>query len=157
VVLGVTLCAVLWWRERELVAATDAAPSAGLVSYSAMAVLTGLHGVKFALLAAFTLLIASYARTNLFTVISAFVVLVICHLQPLAQDAWERSSSVMARLAGGILAVLFPNFQLLELGGASSIDVTPPLGEVGIAAAYGLGYTIVVLALAAFSFSKREL
>ncbi len=158
-VVGAMICAVLWWRERALLATVSeqAAPVAGLVSYSSVALLAGLQGVKFALLAAFTLLIASYARTNLFTVISGFVALIICHLQPLALDAWERSGSIVARVAGGALAIVFPNFQLFDLGGGAGIESTLPLGEAALAAAYGVGYAAVVLALAVFSFSKREL
>ncbi|MGH8020727.1 MAG: ABC transporter permease [Opitutaceae bacterium] len=158
-VLGAVIAAVLWGRERSLLADAEPAGAAasGLVSYASVALLAALQGIKFALLAAFTLLIASYARTNLFTVISGFVVLIICHLQPLAQEAWDRSGSLLARVVGGFLAVVFPNFRLFDPGTGVGVASALPPGDVAIAAAYGVCYVAVVLGLAVFSFSRREL
>jgi hypothetical protein len=107
-------------------------------------------------LIAATILIASYAQTNLFTVLLAFLVLAICHLQHLAQDTWARAENVALWLGSGALAVLFPNFQLFNVGdrvaggGALSVELAARL------AAYGAVYIVVLLGLAVFSFRRRE-
>ena len=156
--LTLVLAAVLWLRERALIGMhSSAGGSAEAIQFGGVWMFAALQAVKFLLLAAMTMLIGSYARTNLFTIICGFVVLVICHLQPVAQDVWSRSTSPLVRLAGGAIAVIFPNFQLLSLG-----DGLNPLQGVAwiqatVVAGYGLGYTLVVLALAMFSFGRRDI
>jgi len=112
---------------------------------------------KLAVLAAFTLLIASFAQSQLYTVIAGFFVLVICHLQYLAQESYGRSASVLGRAVGGTIGLLFPNFQLFnvtdEVGAGGALAWT----RVMRVEFYALGYVAVVCALAIYSFRKREI
>lgn len=116
-----------------------------------------LQAVKFALLTAMVLLLSSFAQTNLFALATSFLVLVICHLQYLARAAWHAGHGWPERLGGGFIGLVFPNFQLfggsefLE-GGAGAVAAL-----AGRVAVYGVAYTAVFLALAVWSFRRREI
>lgn len=158
VLVATALVSVLFWRERQLMESNPAAFAHGsLVAYGGLVVVAALQWLKFALTAALTLLVASYANTNLFTVAVSFLILVICHLQHLAHDAWSHASTSVAKMAARVLALLFPNFQLFNLGEeiASGGSVS---GELALrVASYAAIYILVVLALAIFSFRQREI
>lgn len=150
------LCAVLAMRAAAI-AARDPEAAAGLVRYGGVIAAGALQWVKFGVLGAITLLLGSFSRTNLFSVATAFLVLVICHLQYLARGVWEREGSLFATVSASLLGLLFPNFQLFNLAGEAAAD--GPLGAATILriAAYGLVYIVVFLALAAHSFRRREI
>ena len=152
------LLAVLWWRESELMREHPENFAQGrIVSYSLVALAGFFQWLKLAVLAAFTLLVASFAQTQLFTVVTGFFVLVICHLQYLAQDSYARSGAWIGRVASGAIAAVFPNFQVFSLADTISVvDVVPWSHGLRIGV-YGLGYIIVVCALAVFSFRQREI
>jgi ABC-type transport system involved in multi-copper enzyme maturation permease subunit len=127
------------------------------VSYSAVLIGGALQAVKFGLLAAMVLLIASYAQTCLFAQAASFLVLTICHLQYLARDLWQTGGSWAARLGGGLIGLVFPNFQLF---GGEFVDGGcdgAALVLTGRVAFYGGAYTAVFLALAVWSFRRREI
>lgn len=154
----VLLCVVLYWREGAILAVHPEAAEAGpLVRYGDV-VLTGLvQWIKFGLLSAITLLIASFSNTNLFSVTMSFFVLVICHLQYLARDAWANVTFFPAKVGVGLLGLVFPNFQLFNLGDvvAAGRALEPTL--VLRVSGYGLIYTAVFAALAIYSFRQREI
>lgn len=157
VVVGLALGAVLFFRESALMAVHPESFLQGrVVNYMGGAAFFVLQWLKFGVIAGFTILIASYAQTNLFTVFSAFLVLVIAHLQHLAQDAWARAGGVVARWGGAVLAYVFPNFQLFNIGDrvAAGEDVSSAL--IIRVAAYAVVYLVVVLGLATFMFRRRE-
>jgi hypothetical protein len=152
------LMAVLWWREGELMRDLPEQFGQGrTVSYA----LVGLGGLmqwlKLVLLAAFALLVASFAQTQLFTMVTGFFILVICHLQYLAQDAYERAGSAVGALLSGLIAAVFPNFQVFVLTDSLAAADLPAPAQVVRIASYALGYVAVVCALAIFSFRKREI
>ncbi len=165
VVLGaycVLMCgfvaAVLWVRETGLMRQfPDAFAQGRTVDYTALAAAGFAQWLKLDLLAALTLLIASFARTQIFASVTGFLILVICHLQSFAQAAAARTDSMATRVFAGGIALLFPDFQIFDLADW----VTNPRGEtwtrVAELSAYATGYTAVVLALTALSFKKREL
>jgi len=156
--LTVLLMAAVWSREGELMVATpDAFAQGRVVSYSAIALAGLLQWLKFAVLAAFGLLIASFAQTQLFTVVTGFLFLVICHLQYLAQDAYNRAGTLLGRATAGLLAAVFPNFQLFALGDTLTGTDIPPALHTARIAAYAAGYCAVACGLAIFSFRKREI
>lgn len=156
--LTLLLMAVVWWREGQLMAANPEAFAQGRVmSYPAVALAGGLQALKFVVLAAFTLLIASYAQTQLFTMVSGFLLLVICHLQYLAQDAYARGGSLPGRLLAGGLAAVFPNFQLFNLEQAMDASAAPPALHALRIALYAAGYVAAACGLAVYCFRKREI
>jgi hypothetical protein len=156
--LTLLLLAVLWTREGELMRDfPEAFPHGRSVSYATVVLAGGLQWLKLAVLAALALLIASFAQTQLFTVITGFFVLVICHLQYLAQDAYARAASWVGRLVGGGLASVFPNFQLFTIADTLVAAEAPGAAEVARIALYGAGYIAAACALAVFSFKQREI
>lgn len=157
VVVGVALGAVLFFRESALMAAHPEAFAQGrVVNYAGGGAFFVLQWLKFGVIAGFTILIASYAQTNLFTVFSAFLVLVISHLQHLAQGAWERAGGLLARVGAAILAFVFPNFQLFNIGDQVAAGGVVSLALIARVVAYAVVYLVVVLALATFMFRRRE-
>ncbi len=131
----------------------------GQITAGDVFIVGALHWVKFGVLAMVTLLVASFSNTNLFTVVTGFFVLVICHLQALAHKAYakvEASSAVLGVLIE-TLARVFPNFQLFSLedqaGTAEGVSGLLALQVAG----YGLAYIAVFGLLAVFSFRRREI
>jgi hypothetical protein len=120
-------------------------------------VVGALQWLKFGVLTAIVLLIASFSNTNLFTVVTGFFVLVICHLQYLARDAWGNVDNTLLSGVVRALSLIFPNFQLFnladEVGQGSGV-----VGQVALnVAAYGLIYIAVIGGLAVYSFRNREI
>jgi ABC-type transport system involved in multi-copper enzyme maturation permease subunit len=152
------LAAVLWSRETALMQELPEAFARGRVLHFGAIVAAGLvQWSKLAVLAAFTLLIASFAQSQLYTVIAGFFILVICHLQYLAQETYARSASVVAQAVGGVIGLLFPNFQLFNLTddiGAGGVLAWSRVARVEL---YALGYIVAACALAVYSFRKREI
>lgn len=156
--LTALLAAVLWWREGELMREFPDSFSQGrVVSYQLVALGGLMQWLKLAVLAAFTLLVASFAQTQLFTVIAGFFILVICHLQYLAQDSYARGGSWIGRLVSAGIAAMFPNFQLFALAESLNPSDAPPLAHVLRIGVYGFGYIVAACGLAVFSFRQREI
>jgi len=154
------LALVLWVRTPGI--PMDAAGEAPAAAMTAVplggVVLAGvLQAVKFGLLTAMVLLIASFAQTNLFALATSFLVLVVCHLQYLARDSWHTGHGWSERVGGGLIGLVFPNFQLFGFGeylDAGAGALWPMTGRI---VTYGLVYTVVFLALAVWSFRRREI
>ncbi len=152
------LVGLLYQRETALMAASPEAFAQGcLIHYGDLVLIGVLQWLKFGVLAAATLLIASFSNTNLYTVVMGFFVLVICHLQYLARDAYAQVASLPLRLLVQVLGYVFPNFQLFnvadQIGVGAALD---PLVFVRVAA-YALIYIGVFCGLAVYSFSRREI
>jgi hypothetical protein len=134
----------------------DAFAAGGAVSYSSVALAGALQWLKLAVIAAFVLLVASFAQTQLFTVAVGFFILVIGHLQYLAGEAYARSSSALEQILGAALAALVPNLQVFALADALSASERTEAHLLRIVA-YAGGYIAVAGALAVFSFRQREI
>lgn len=156
--LTALLIVVLWRREGELMRDfPDAFGAERAVSYTTVALAGVLQWLKLTVLAAFVLLVASFAQTQLFTIVTGFFILVICHLQYLAQDAYARGGSTFGQIVGAGIAALFPNFQLFALADTLVAGEGPPSTHVARIAVYALGYAGVASGLAVFSFRRREI
>lgn len=163
---------VLYWRESSLMGHHhDEFEQGRLVSYLGLFKLLISELLKFSMLAAITLLIASFSNTNLYTVIMSFFVMIICQLQYIARDAWSDLENPVLRGLVWFLSLLFPNFQMFNVGEQlvfpqASAVVTPGLppppealstGAYAGLLTYGVVYTLVLLALSAYSFRRREI
>jgi ABC-type transport system involved in multi-copper enzyme maturation permease subunit len=152
------LAVVLWVREGSLLAEVpEAFPQGRTLHFADLAAAGYLQWLKLAVLAAFTLLVASFSQTQLYTVVTGFFVLVICHLQYLAQDAYARGGSVFARAVAGVIGLLFPNFQLFNLAENVGAGEAVPWDRVAHVSVYAFGYVVAAGALAVYSFRKREI
>ncbi|MSU48223.1 MAG: ABC transporter permease [Opitutus sp.] len=157
-VVTLLLMQVLASRERELMREFPAAAGGvSIINFTNVALAGCLQWLKLSVLAAFTLLVASFAQTQLFTVVTGFFILVIGHLQYLAQDTYARGGSVLGQIAGGLIANVFPNFQLFALADSLNAADAPPWSHVARIAVYALGYVAVACGLAVFSFRQREI
>lgn len=158
VLLTAALVVVLWARETELMRSfPDAFPAGRAVHYSNLVLAGMLQWLKLAVLGALTLLVASFAQTQLFTVGAGFFLLVICHLQYLAYDAYAGVAWSLGRVAGLGLISIFPNFQVFTLADSIAAEDAPTAASVVRVVGYGLGYLVTCCGLAVFSFRRREI
>jgi ABC-2 type transport system permease protein len=118
-----------------------------------------LQWIKFGIIVAMTLFIASFARTNLYTIVVALFSLVICQLQYIARDAYLVMDAGAERWLVQAVGLLFPNFQLFNLGDQLVYQVEQPLSWATLAliVGYGLVYTLVFTLLAQVNFRSREI
>jgi hypothetical protein len=152
------LALLLWTREGQLMMDYPDAFSRGrTVDYAAVALGGGMQALKLLVLAALTLLVASFAQTQLFTVVTGFFVLVIGHVQYLAQEAYQRSASWWGKLVGGGLSSLFPNFQLFAPADVQLALERTGWVEAGWVTGYALAYSAVAVGLAIYAFRHREI
>ena len=156
--LTLVLAGVLWTRETALMREwPDAFGGGRVLNYSHVAVVGLLQWMKLVVLGALTLLVASYARTAVFTMTSGFLVYVICHLQFLAREAGAQAGASGWAVMMGLAVQVLPNFQLFSLADTLSASGAATLGQVGLAALYALGYAGAACALAVFCFQRREI
>jgi hypothetical protein len=134
-------------------------PDALRVQFGGLALDALLQWVKFDVLAAITMLVASYSNTNLFTVVISFFMFLICQLQYIAMDSLGEIKVVALQRLVKLLGLLFPNFQLFSVGDMLVFySKTPvPPGTVAEALGYGVVYVLIFLGLAVFSFLSREI
>ncbi len=151
-VLTVVLAAVLWTRETSLARDLPGGLAGGpVVNYAHVAVAGFLQWLKLVVLASLTLLVASYAQTQLFTMAMGFLVCVVGHLQYLAQEAAARGAGPVSRVLAGLVAVVLPNFQLFSDAG------TLAWTQVAGVTVYAFAHVAAAGALAVFCFCRREI
>lgn len=152
------LVGLLLYRENAIMTLHPEAFEGGrIINYADILLVGGLQWLKFGVLAGIVLLIASFSNTNLYTVITGFFVLVICHLQYLARDAYGQIDSLLVRLPVMVLSYVFPNFQLFNLadsvGQGGGVEAMVAV-RVSL---YALIYIAVFGGLAVYSFRNREI
>ncbi len=154
------LAGMLSWREGALMERyPDDFAEGRLVSYGGLFAYGVLELLRFGIIAAITMFIASFSNTNLYTVIVSFFVFVICQLQYVARDGWNDIGNPLLRGMVWVMALLFPNFQMFNV---AELMIFP--GEQTLAAAsawgifgYGIVYIIAFNALAVLAFRGREI
>lgn len=153
-----SLVIVLWIREGAVAAVPgNATEGIRLVDYAGVLSFAAVQWLKFCLIAAITVFIASFSTTSLFSIAMSFFVLVVCHLQFLARDAWSHIGSGLAKVAVVFIGLVFPNFQLFNFGDRVAGGRGLPADLAATAGGYALIYIAVILGLAIFSFRKREI
>ncbi len=160
-VLSLVLMAVMYVRESALIERfPDSFADGRVVQYWDCLLFGFIQWIKFGILSAIALVIASFSNTNLYTVIVSFFVLVICQLQYIAQDAYGEIVNPLGRFAVWLASLLFPNFQVFNVGERMFVSVVEePLGAMillGIVL-YGVAYTAFFLLLALLHFRNREI
>jgi hypothetical protein len=154
--LTALLAAVLWTREGALMRELpDAFRHGRVLDYGTIFTIGFLQWSKLAVLAALTLLIATFAQSQLYTLVMGFFVLVICHLQYLAEEVYAHAGSAVGTAVGSALGLLFPNFQLFNL--TDDVGAVLAWDRVVRVELYALGYVVAAGALAIYSFRRREI
>ena len=153
--LTALLALLLWWRECALRAGMPGL--ARSVRYADVGLAGLLQWLKFGVLAAITLLLATFSNTQLGTVVLGFFVLIICHLQFLAREAYAQTGTLAVRLVVRLLSGIFPDFQVFNLGEQVAAGQGIPWEVAARAGAYALIYIAGFGALAVYSFRHREI
>lgn len=160
VVISVVLAGMLFWRETELMAHLgDEFTGGRLIRYGDVFLFGFLQWMKFGILAAITLFVASFSNTNLYTIVVSFFMLIICQLQYIARDAYSSLEVGIGSWLVQVLGLVFPNFQLFNVGEQlvfgvkSGLSVVTTLQITG----YGLVYTVAFILLAQLNFGRREI
>jgi ABC-type transport system involved in multi-copper enzyme maturation permease subunit len=112
--------------------------------------------VEFAVLAALAVLFASFS-TPILAGSYAFALFFIGHLLPDLRTFADRSKSGAARALARGFYQLLPDLELLNLKSHAANELAVAAGYVWRAAGYGVLYSAVVLMLAVFIFSRRDL
>lgn len=159
-VILLVLSGILYWRETELMTRLgDEFIQGRLIRYEDLISFGLLQWIKFSILSAITLFIASFSNTNLYTIVVSFFMLIICQLQYIARDAYISIENVFVRGLVRLLSFVFPNFQLFNVGDQLVFNSDEILSQSTILmiAGYGLIYMIVFTLLAQINFKKREI
>lgn len=154
------LSGILYWRESELMARLGEAFSDGrLVDYGDLWIFGLLQWIKFGIIAAITLFIASFARSNLYTMLVSFFALVICQLEYIALDAYANMAPGLGRVLVNGIALIFPNFQMFNVGDQLVLSVESPLPLVNVLGIVGYGciYIGAFVLLSQLNFRHREI
>ena len=115
--------------------------------------------LKAALLAALTLLISTFASSNIFTILVMVFVYFIGHLQATAREYWlqDHSGGWLVRAFLALVALAFPDLQLFNLVDDIVAGTAIPMTLFSQTAVLGCVYTSIYLFLAWVAFQGKEL
>jgi ABC-2 type transport system permease protein len=114
---------------------------------------------KAGVLAALTLLVTTFATTNIFTIMTMVFVYFIGHLQATARDYWlqQRGGAWLTQTLLALVALIFPDLQAFNRADDIVAGHALSLGVFGQTAALGGFYIVVYTALAIVMFGGKEL
>jgi hypothetical protein len=115
--------------------------------------------LKASLLAALTLLVSTFATTNLFTIVVMVFVYFIGHLQATAREYWlhEHATGWGTQLFLALVALIFPDLQAFNLVDEVVVGTAIPLALFAKTAMLGTFYIVVYTFLGAIVFYAKEL
>lgn len=155
------LTGMLYWRETELISrlGPEAFSDGRILRYGDIFLFGFLQWLKFGLLGAITLFVASFSNTNIYTIIVSFCILVVCQLQYIARDAYADLEQGVGRLLVQGVGLIFPNFQLFNVGDQLLFAENGALPAATIIqiTAYACVYVAAFIMLAQLSFRRREI
>lgn len=151
---------LLWIRHQALIQEfPQLFAGETVVRYRDLPVLGLVYFLKLSILTSITFFVGTFAKSNLYTVVVSFLILLIAQLQHLGADSYTREGAGwLWRLFVGLITLLFPNFQFFNVGDqfvyAESGEFSPfPLGAI---LGYGLLYLFAYSLIACGLFQKRE-
>ena len=115
--------------------------------------------IKACLLAALTLLVSTFATTNIFTITVMAFVYLIGHLQATAREYWlqQPHAGWVARGFLALIALIFPDLQAFNLVDEIVAGTAVPLALFTKTALLGLFYIVIYTLTAIFVFYGKEL
>lgn len=123
----------------------------------------GILLLRAAVCAAVTLMVSCFATSWLFTVVAAFMMILIGHIVPIARDAWQAQAGMGMDLAIHIklllmgITVFCPDMQLFNLVDDIAVGKIIPMEAFMQTTALGLGYLAVYVFVGYLFFAWREL
>ena len=172
-VMAMLFAAVLYFREQTVLNETaremNRAPQEQLNGALNAVRATGLNVNVFAgiaviflkacLLAALTLLVSTFATTNIFTIAVMAFVYLIGHLQAIAREYWLQQSGANWAAHGflAVIALIFPDLQAFNLVDAIVAGAVIPLAIFTKTALLGIFYIVIYTLAAIFVFYGKEL
>jgi len=115
---------------------------------------------KAAVIASVAMLVSTFSTSTLFTVIMSTLIYFIGHVQADAREYWqtfgEEGVSVFGKVGAGIVAIIFPDFQLFNIIDAA-VNSQPITGIV-VMQLFGLSffYIAIYTVISWFIFSDKE-
>ncbi len=115
--------------------------------------------LKGCLLAALTLLVSTFATTNIFTIVVMVFVYFIGHLQPIAREYWlqQPQANWMTRGFLALIALIFPDLQAFNLVDDIVAGAVIPMAIFTRIGLLGIVYIVIYTVAAMFIFSGKEL
>lgn len=171
--MAILFAAVLYFREQAVLSQTtremsrapreqlndalNAVRAAGLnINVFAGVVIIFL---KACLLAALTLLVSTFATTNIFTIVVMLIIYLIGHFQATAREYWlqQHGAGWLARGFLIVVALIFPDLQAFNLVDQIVAGVAIPFAVFGKTALLGVFYIAIYTLGAIFVFYGKEL
>ena len=159
--LSTLLGIILWARCQELtVAAVELGKAPPDFSIAGLFSHTGMQWARLGVVAAMILMVASLARTFLFTVIAGSMLVVAGQLQWLAQETLLKPSELnfISKFLLTVSTYIIPNLQQFNIGDALTLDHGSVAdGAVTLALFSGTCYIVVFLFIGSLIFRQREI
>lgn len=151
-ILGAVITVTLWLQANELLT-TPA--SAGSIDYLALGAALIAQALKLMIVAAITLLVASFARTQLFTLGTSLLWCLICYVHDFIQIAGSHGTAI-GRIALRLALLIGPNFRVFDFSGAIIHEIALTRADWFRVMAYGGGYIALFVMAAVWLFRRRE-
>lgn len=116
-----------------------------------------LEWIKCGLLCAAVQCVAAFLRTRVLATLTGLVVLVLCHVRPLLDEAVARIGPPLVRMAIKALVRMVPDFRFLDLDWGESGAISAALPAVAVSTAYGIVYLVGLLLVGGLILRRREL
>jgi ABC-type Na+ efflux pump permease subunit len=171
--MGVLFAGVLYFREQIVLGQTahemSRAPQEQINDALNAIRVAGLNGdiftgvsvifIKACVLATLTLLVSTFATTNIFTITVMAFVYLIGHLQATAREYWlqQPHAGWVARGFLAFIALIFPDLQAFNLVDEIVAGTAIPLALFTKTALLGLFYIVIYTLTAIFLFYGKEL
>jgi len=163
---------VLLYTEHQLIAEGAAAgQSAGLGVTSEEAVrqvikqtrdpslikAIGLIYVQFTIVCAISLLIATFATSVIFNVITTVIIYICGHLEGVARQSWLGDPSPVAKFMLLVITFFVPDLDAFNIVDAVVLGQAVPMELALKTMGYGVFYSAVVLGVACLIFQEKEI
>ena len=119
-----------------------------------------LQWLKFSIIIALTLCVASLSQSSLYTMAVSFLAILACELQYLANDIYLDAESTFGRALGWVLKTIVPNLSIYNLGNQLGLNDNTAVCSAGFLfniCLHLIFYTSTFFALAVFFFRNREI
>jgi hypothetical protein len=172
--MSLVFTGVLLWKEKQLVAAEMAAADSSpgeLVAQNVAMILQEsrdprlIQGLilifaKVAVIAALGVLISTFATSQMFTVATGLLLVIIGHMQSVARTAWieeAATANLGQKLLLGLVSFLVPDFNAYGIIDDIVAGSAVPWSHTLELTAYSIIYIAVIMVVSQLIFAEKEL